>query len=310
MVSSKLASLEVPKHIHVTTVITSTTSEPNLLVSLARFKLSFYLNTSGEMESVNFRNMVIDSDQSTGTMIGLESQLVLSQKDPNVDLFRARSVIIPFGDVKSDMWPKVMIRISEEQSLVRYFKYDIDTILRSLVSVTFLADLYKIYLHAITSHPCPDPLTGRTGTEEALTSLLSAKCLSFQTLEIEEQELLYKIAELSPKRMWYPQHLRIMQSTNWGRTGPLGQHDDFHRLVHAILKFNDSLEIFKKDSKYCAGELPTRDDHLQQRSASRNYNLFASDYAGHIPTPSDDNNYPPANRVASHRSSTPSDEVV
>ena len=310
MVSSKLASLEVSKHIHVTTTITSTSSEPNLLASLARFKLSFYLNTSGEMESTNFRDMVIDSDQSTGTMIGLESQLVLRQKDLNADPFRARSVIIPFGDVELNRWPIVTICTSEEQSSVRYFKYDIDTILRSLISVTFLADLYKIYLHAITSHPCPDSLTGRTGTEEALTSLVSAKCLSFQTLGIEEQKILYKIAELSPKRTWYPVHLRVMQSTIWGRTGPLGQHDDFHRLVYAILEFHDRLEIFKKDPKYCAGKLPGRDDHLQKRSGSRNYNLFASDYAGHIPTPSNDKNYPPTNHVAPHRSSTPSEEVV
>ena len=311
MVSSKLASLEVPKHIHVTTDITSTSSEPKLYVSLARFKLSFFLNASGEMESMNFRDMVIDSDQSTGTMVGLESQLVLRQKGSNVDPFRARSVIIPFGDVKSNMWPKITIGTSEdteEQSSVRYFKYDIDTILRSLVSVTLLADLYKIYLHAITSHPCPDPLTGRTGTEEALTSLLSAKCFSFQTLGIEEQEILYKIAKLSPKRVWYPKHLKVMQSTIWGTTGPLGQHDDFHRLVDAILKFHDRLEIFKKESKYCADKLPTRDDHLQQRSGSRNYNLFASDYAGRIPTPSDDDNYFLANRP--HRSSTPSKKVV
>ena len=311
MVSSKLASLEVPKHTHVTTIVTSTGSDPNLLISLPRFKLSFYLNTSGEMESINFRNMVIDSDQSTGTMIGLESQLVLRQKDKNIDPFRARSVIIPFGDVELDGWPKVTIRISGEQSSVRYFKYDIDTILRSLVSVMFLADLYKVYLHAITSHPCPDPLTGRTGTEEALTSLLSAKCFPFQTLGIEEQEILYKIAELSPKRMWYPQHLKVMQSTYWGRIGPLGQHDDFHHLVHAIFEFHDRLEIFKKNSKrYCATKLPKRDVHLQQRSGSRNYNLFASDYAGHIPTPLHDDNYPPANRVPPHRSSTPSEGVV
>jgi hypothetical protein len=92
MVSSKLASLEVPKHNHVTTIITPTGSEPNLLASFTRFKLSFYLNTSGEMESTNFPDMVIDSDQSTGTMIGLESQLVLRQ---HLDLFIARSVIYP-----------------------------------------------------------------------------------------------------------------------------------------------------------------------------------------------------------------------
>ena len=308
MISSKLASLEVPKHIHVTNI---DGSERNLLASLPCFKLSFYLNTSGEMESTNFRDMVIDSDQSTGTMIGLESQLVLRQKDQDVDLFRARSVIIPFGDVELDRWPKVTIHISEEHSSVRYFKYDIDTILRSLVGVMFLADLYKIYLHAVTSHPCPDPLTRRTGTEEALTYLLSAKSLSFQTLGIEEQEILYKIAELSPKRVWYPKNLQVMQSTDWEKTGPLGQHDDFHRLVHAIFEFHDRLEIFKKNpKKYCASELPKRDVHLQQRSGSRNYNLFASDYAGHIPTPSHDNNYPPANCVSPHRSSTPSEEVV
>ena len=260
------------------------------------------------MEFLNFRDMVIDSDQSTGTMIGLESQLVLRQKDPNVDPFRARSVIIPFGDVKLDFWPKVTIHITEEQSSVQYFKYDIDAILCSLVSVTFLADLYKIYLHAITSHPCPDPLTGRTGTEEALTSLPSAKCLSFQTLGIKEQEILYKVAKLSPERMWYPKHLKVMQSTNWGTIGPLGQHEDFHRLVHAILEFQDRLEIFKKNSKYCADKLPKRDDHLQQRSGSRNYNLLPSEYASHIPTLSDDDNYPPDNRP--HRSSTPSRKVA
>jgi hypothetical protein len=93
--------------------------------------------------------------------------------------------------------------------------------------------------------------------------------------------------------MWYPQskdNAESLQTTNWGKTGPLGQHDDFHRLVHAILKFHDRLEI------------SVQANYLSAISTFNN----ASEYAGHVPNPSNDNNYPPANRIAQ----TQSEEVV
>ncbi|OBZ77710.1 hypothetical protein A0H81_01992 [Grifola frondosa] len=48
-----------------------------LSVDMPRFGLSFFVDKNNELQSRNMRNMVVDSDQSTGTMIGLRNQLVL-----------------------------------------------------------------------------------------------------------------------------------------------------------------------------------------------------------------------------------------
>ena len=313
MVSDRLKPLEVPSHIHITTG----GGVFELSSSLPRYKLSFILNASLELESRNFRDMVVDLDQFTGTMVGLESQLVLKRKNPNLDVSRSRSLIIPYGEVRAQLETgshqraKVHIDVGQESS-VRYFKYDIDTNLGFLSSTTLLADLYKIYLHALTAFPLPDPLTGRTGTEEALSALGSAKSLSFQSLGRDELNLLYKIADLAPARSWYPEHLNVMQTVRWHQDmRPLGQHWGFYFLVQTILQFNDQLDIFpKKDPtmQTSTSGLPAYNLHLHERAASRYYNLYPNEYAFYTPALSHDKVYPSPNPV--HQRNTPSKKAV
>jgi len=310
MVSDRLKPLEVPSHLHITTG----GSSGLLSSSLPRYKLSFFLNASLELESKNFRDMVVDLDQFSGTTVGLESQLVLKQKNPNLDVSRSRSVIIPYGEVRAQLkgGPRQQVKVCidvGQQSYVRYFKYDIDTNLGFLSGVTLLVDLYKIYLHALTSFPLPDPLTGRTGTEEALSALGSAKCLSFQSLGRDELDLLYKIADLAPTRSWYPDQLKVMQTVRWQDMQPLGQHWGFYSLVQTILQFNDQLDIFpKKDPTMQARGLPVYNLHLHERAASQCYNLYPSEYAFYTPASSHDKVYPSPKSV--HRRSAPSNKAV
>jgi len=312
MVSDQLKPLEVPSHLHITTG----GSSGLLSSSLPRYKLSFFLNASLELESKNFRDMVVDLDQFSGTTVGLESQLVLKQRNPDLDISRSRSAIIPYGEVRAQLkgGPRQPIKVCidvGQQSSIRYFKYDIDTNLGFLSGVTLLADLYKIYLHALTSFPLSDPLTGRTGTEEVLSALGSAKCLSFQSLGRDELNLLYKIADLAPTRSWYPDQLKVMQTVRWQDMQPLGQHWGFYSLVQTILQFNDQLDIFpKKDPTMQASTrgLPVSNLHLHERAASQCYNLYPSEYVFYTPASFHDKVYPSPKSV--HQRSVPSNKAV
>ena len=290
MISTRLKPLESLGHIHITT---TASDRVDLLVSLPRYKLSFFLNLSHQLESTNFREMIVDADQFTGTMVGLTSQLVLIQeKTANSCLIPARSVIIPFGPIRpeeslSTHHVATRVEVPNSSPSVRYFKYDIDTDLGRLIGTTFLSDLFKIYLHASTAYPMPDPLTGRTGTEEALSELNSARCLSFQTLMKEEYNVLCNIASLVPVQK---QHSYHVQSLNWHGVGPLAQHWGFRTLVQTILEFHERLGIFSKDTKPL--RVPGYNRHLQERLACRNYHLYAAEYAFVQLNPSHDAKYP------------------
>jgi len=290
MILTRLKPLESPDHIHITTTASDGVS---LLASLPRYKLSFFLNRSYELESTNFREMIVDANQFTGTMVGLTSQLVLTQeKTANSCLIPIRSAIIPFGLIHtqeslSTHHVTTCVEVPNSSSSVRYFKYDIDTDLGRLIGTTLLSDLFKIYLHASTAYPMPDPLTGRTGTEEALSELNSARCLSFQALAADEHDILCNIAGLVPA---HKQHEHHVQSLNWHRVGPLAQHWGFRILVETIVQFDKRLGIFSNDKTPL--RVPDYDRHLHERLACRNYHLYAAEYAFFDPTPSHDARYP------------------
>jgi len=78
----------------------SSTLDPTLsLLNYLDFVLDFFVS-NGELESKNLRSMVINTDQCTGTMIWLSSQLVLRYKDSTfASLPRSRCVVIPRGHV-------------------------------------------------------------------------------------------------------------------------------------------------------------------------------------------------------------------
>jgi hypothetical protein len=234
------------------------TQSYGISIELPRFRLSFFAH-GGELESKNMRGMVIDDSQCTGTMIGLSSQLVLRHKDSTfASLPRSRCVLIPRGSVHFSLSADrnhVRVHIDTRTNFTRqvtWDKYEIDPDLGLLVgNVNVTSRLYRIYLHALCSHPLPDPLTGQTGTDHALQELQAAGSFSFQKLTEADVELLRLIGNITPRREYYPKHLSVMQTINWSPQLPaLSQHHMFDIAVRKILEYAQSLTTFTglKDS--------------------------------------------------------------
>ena len=262
-VSSILGPLECATHIHIT--VDENTNVLN--VSLPRLKLDFLLKKDALLlESKQFRGMVIDINQSIGTLTGLESKVVLRGYHDS-----SRSIIIPHGDVSfQPSGHHVHVRI-DTTSLqhVTYHLYQIDSQLGRLVDDGSLkSKLFKCYLHALTAHCLTDELTGRTGTEEALWELAAASTRSFLRLKEAEVGLLELIAQLTARRQYYPQHLQVMQEVHWNNLSPLSQHNSFYNLVTSIFKQAKGLQIFLDEPI----QIPnfSTDEHLLAREAIRN----------------------------------------
>ncbi|KAF8326320.1 uncharacterized protein EI90DRAFT_3156603 [Cantharellus anzutake] len=273
MICVILRSLEAPNNVLITS---SPTHE--LLVDLPRFQLSFALK-GGRLCSLNFPGFEVDENQSTGTMLGLQSQLVLRQSEDlanSVELSYSRRVIIPMGDIsitRDDDHVAVTIKHSGSRR-VEYYDYDVDTLLGRLVGNGSLSSaLFQSYLHAITSYCLPDPLTSLSGTEEALRILRSARCKSFQSLNGQERGLLHQLSTLTPSRDWYPSHLRVMQQAIWdGKLNPIVQHDAFWSEVQSILEWGNQMHVFHQDVPIgnSKDRRHMRELHLLSRAGYRN----------------------------------------
>ncbi|KAF9472983.1 hypothetical protein BDN70DRAFT_997884 [Pholiota conissans] len=273
-IAARLRPLEAPKYI----VITADTDHQPYLVSaeLPRFRLSFFLNSKGELESKNLHSMVIDNDQSAGTMIGLTSQLVLRAKEATFSsLPRSRIVLIPHGDVHYSTSPdtnhvRVWIDTHSERR-VTWYKYEVDTDLGILAgNVNTTSHFLKVYLHALTSHPLPDPLTSQRGTDFALQELATASSFSFQQLTKNDIKLLHLIGEISPKREYYPKNLHAMQMTTWSSLPVLSQHALFDLAVSKIMQYAQELTVFPELSSQDAEYDCSSDPLLMARATMRN----------------------------------------
>jgi hypothetical protein len=81
-----------------------------------------------------------------------------------------------------------------------YAKFRIDDVLRRLSYLLGPRLLYaKAQFYAYTSFAIPDPLTGRTGTEEALHMLQSGHYQPWEPLGDAAIKILKTIADLSPE---------------------------------------------------------------------------------------------------------------
>lgn len=283
MISSVLSPLEYPQYIDVTFL----PDTQKVSAHLPRLKLDFFINGQNELECRQFRGMIVDSDQNIGTLNGLINRLVMRQKT-------VRSVIIPHGNLEyREQENHVSVRIdTEDLESVTYHLYTVDTNLGRLVGNDSLGShLYKIYLHAVTAHCLPDPLTNRTGTEEALAGLRSAATWSFQKLEKEEIKLLTLIASLTPTRVYYPQHLEVMQTVDWGCLSPVVQHDEFHTIVTSIFDHATRFHIFREDNKAVEYYKPKSSAHLLARAAIRNAAFRRDEFGGSLLTTTKDASY-------------------
>ncbi|KAJ5556707.1 hypothetical protein N7494_000622 [Penicillium frequentans] len=206
----------------------------SLSVALLRFQLEFTLPPgSSDLQSRQHPGMLIDNDQSLDSLFGLQNKLLLIEPQS-----KDRVLLIPEGGVswsKEDGHVRVAISSQPEAKL---HAYPIDTQLgRFMDNGSLKSKLYLAYLHALTSSFLPDPLTGRTGTEQALVMLRSASVRSFDQLRSGESALLKYIASLTPERRFYPANERVMQSVRWqSDLGCLSHHHGFREEVAAILE--------------------------------------------------------------------------
>ncbi|KAK0198062.1 hypothetical protein F5146DRAFT_1018044 [Armillaria mellea] len=259
MVSACLQNFEQCHYIHITYATSGSTA---LSVDLPRFQLSFFLNKDTELECHNLPNMLIDKNQSAGSLLGLKSRLVLCSKH-SFKLPRSRHILVPFGKV----------HIEQQQDHVQvFYDYTIDSDIGCFVSGSDLTS---------NLHPLPDPLTGQTGTEEAIQLLQSATCYSFQDISKIDMELLDKIAAFTPSSTWYPQYKQSMQSIQYHYTygSSQGQHHAFYKLVEAIIDYARLTKVFSISSDHSLSLSQVYSQHLLDRSSFRLSYLYPADYS-------------------------------
>ncbi|KAI1411964.1 hypothetical protein F5Y13DRAFT_200276 [Hypoxylon sp. FL1857] len=215
----------------------------SLDIELPRLKLGFYLRQGGtSILSRQFRGMSVDRDQSIGTLIGLHSKLVLKGDNRRTQ----RKVIIPSGSVVfNKKGQHVDVHIGNS-STTKVHAYDIDDLLGRLANNSSLQSKLLIsYLHALTSSPLPDPLTGKTGTEQALVNLNCSAVRSFKWLTQEDIDMLINIASITPGRVYYPANERVMQTVEWStRLNFLAQHGEFYQTVRSIFDQAEKSKFF------------------------------------------------------------------
>jgi hypothetical protein len=108
--------------------------------------------------------MCVDPDQAFPALVGLSSKLILKGS------YEDRLVLIPEGTVsysKADHHVAVSV---DKNTVTKVHAYQLDTTLGRLVyDGNIQGRLYLGYLHVLTSFCLPDPLTGHTGTESAIS---------------------------------------------------------------------------------------------------------------------------------------------
>lgn len=281
MVTDVLGVLDAPNHIHV--IQERKGDGETVEIHLVRLRLKFFISQVGGLESQEL-NAKVNQNQDIGCLYGLKNKLVL------LDCGRSRrSVLIPYGGVqlfKAKHQTVVTVNPPEEPRL-RCFHYSFDRHLKVLQgSSDILEILYLAYMHAVTSYILPDPATERSGTAEAIRILHQACLRTSFPLNSETVVLLKDIAALTPKRRYYPDHLKSMQTVSWNSDlGELVQHDDFRALVQEIVehgrKFGTLHGLRDTDCDTMANCYKNRGDaHLLERARFRNSHIVYSELGG------------------------------
>ena len=247
-------------------------------MELRPLELSFYVNGRNLLECPQLQ-AEIAIDQDAGTWYGLNSKIVMKEvirhRDPYSQRLLSsepgdlRSVIVPIGDIAYKRFgPHARIDVGNTGE---YVKYTINSVLKRLDCPAEPRLLYlKAQFHAYTSFVLPDPLTGRTGTEEALHCLKSGYCQPWKPLTQGPQGSLQLLAKLTPYREYYPKDLKVMQKTRWDPQLTTSiQNDDFRAIVEDIRAKSELLSVFATQSD----EFPPLDsggeNHLTLRSQLR-----------------------------------------
>jgi len=212
-------------------------------------------------------------------LIGLESTLVLCRVQ---GLLSSRLVLIPDGKPTMSLkgfagaQPHPLVTIGYDSTSIQSYYLDQNLgALRGNGSLKSL--LYVSELHALTSGILPDPVTGSSGTVEALRILDSAAVWSLEIREAEAR-LFERIACLSPTRRFYPQHVRLMHVSTWNNVMSLiTQADSFAIICQKLYESAKAMQCFQ-EVPVPKVDLSRGHDDLAARSCSRS--LFLHGRAG------------------------------
>lgn len=224
---------------HMLTVTQSKSFNKGLSVELGRMDLTFYVNHKRVLQCKQL-GAEVDPNQDVGALYGLESMLVLR----NASNRSQRSVITTMGNPEYRRHGMhVSVRMENDGNYARYM---IDNVVGRLQSPPEPRLLYnKALLHALTSCFIPDPLTGRTGTEEALHWLQSGYCQPWCPLTSESLSILMTLSNLTPRREYYPKDKKRQQNVHWNsRLTTTIQHDAYPLVVGSIIKKSERLSLF------------------------------------------------------------------
>jgi hypothetical protein len=228
---------EDPRHI-----IVFKSREGRLTVELKRLELSFHINNDGLLFSPRL-GAVIPQNQDAGTWYGLRSKIVV-QSAAN---YRQKNILVPLNSELQVTRDHIHVSVDiATGGATTFLKFDINDVLGRVDCPPEPRLLYtKALLHAYTSHVMPDPLTSRSGVEEALSLLKSGLYQPWSPLTIPDAILLQRLAELSPKRGYYPVDSQFMETVVWQPNMTVHMQDDrYWACADNILQRNLALSRF------------------------------------------------------------------
>lgn len=154
---------------------------------------------------------------------------------------------------------------------VYYIRFSVNTTLGRLDCAAEPAMLYKkAEIHALTNSPVVDPLTRRTGAEEALSILSSGICQPWSPLGRYPIMTLHSIVSLSPKREYYPENMRLMSRETWNPDLPTStQREEYQTLINRILVHSTRLSSFSPTTVETSDLTPSGNLQLNQRALMR-----------------------------------------
>ncbi|KAF5262938.1 hypothetical protein FOXYS1_6350 [Fusarium oxysporum] len=285
-----------------------------LEIKLPKIHLEFTIRSgTSNIKSRQFRDMEVDHDQAIGTLIGLENKLVLRHSHDS----QVRSAIIPEGNVSCRMSTGHGVENHAEVSLdretaSRVQTYRLDPLLRRIIPNDKVeSKVYLAYLHALTSYCLQDPFIQRTGTEEALTILGSASIRAPTAFSQVAYTMLSNIAQLSPKRSYYPADQREMQNIRWRNDlSYIFQDDRFGKEVRNIFdKYREVQFLFPKNPLSCL-EQHRSVDALVDRAILRTSGNRVSGFGAEDFTTKHDVNYASREKSKSSERSTRTVEMA
>lgn len=245
--------------------VQATLREDILEVFLVRFGLhftwrddSFFCTEVGK---------IVDNDQRIGTFMGLQNKLVLCAPEPLAQE-HDRIVLIPHGKLVWSLTKRHVDVVVEIKMPAKLYQYKIDRTLQRLRDNGEVQDiLFKAFLHAVTSHFLPDPLTARTGTEEALAYLERRSLRFFKPPGPAERCLIEEMAKITPSRVYSPRQLRVKQTVEWDdRLPSLSQHTSFLPSANELLLSGNDFSILYENQSETSSLCTNDDPHLHERA--------------------------------------------